>query len=123
MVTEFIVDQQVQPYSETKNQDSIFKKIKKLEAVGVNLPICKPCREDFQKSNTKCGSAASTRDTLENGEICINRVRLNRNGWIHDHAEISDTAAIEAIRISEALIKNHYDVVLTATVTHSAAVW
>ncbi len=63
------------------------------------------------------------RETIENSDICINRVRLNRNEWVHDHTEIPETAAIEAIRISEALIKNQYGINLTASVECSAAVW
>jgi len=124
MVTEFIIGEL---YSEQipngKPRESIFFKIKKLIRSSQSLPICKLCMSDIEAATKNCLSSNSNQTNVENGDYCLNRTRLIRNKWIHGHETIELDEAIEAIRVSEKLIKERYGIKIFSSVSQSARVW
>ncbi len=124
MVTEFIIGEL---YSEQipngKPRDSIFLKIKKLIRSSQSLPICQLCITDIETAGENCLSGNLTQTNVENGDYCLNRTRQIRNNWIHGHNTIELNEAIEAIRVSEKLIKDRYGIDIFSNVSQSARVW
>ena len=130
MVSEFILSEMYSERNDNEaNRDSIFKKIKSLCHEGIELPVCQACRSDFKKSRKEslswkeCLSGTLTEEDVEEGRICLNRVRLCRNKWIHGHDVIQANEAEEAIRVSEDLIRMRYGLTLFSNLHQSARTW
>ncbi len=124
MVTEFIIGELYsKKIPDGKPSDSIFLKNKKLIRSFQSLPICQLCISDIEAAKENCLSGNLTQTNVEKGELCLNRTRLIRNKWIHGHDTIELNEAIEAIRVSERLIKECYGIEIFSSVSQSARVW